>query len=281
VLEPVCGLVRRILAPNPGPFTFTGTNTFVVGQGRVAVIDPGPLSIGHVEALLASLGSETVGWILVTHTHIDHSPAAALLKARTGAPTYGFGPHGRGADGIDEAGADRNFVPDVALADGEMIEGPDWRLQAVHTPGHASNHLCIALPQERLLLSGDHVMGWSTTVVSPPDGDMTAYMNSLHRLLQRDDTLYLPAHGPAITDPLSRVGDLIAHRKGRRAAILRELAGGEATIDALVRVIYAGLDPFLHPAAGRSVLAHLIELVRSGEVAADGPVTITARYRLG
>ncbi|HWK44211.1 MAG TPA: MBL fold metallo-hydrolase [Stellaceae bacterium] len=278
VIDPLATepLVRRIVAPNPGPFTLTGTNTFILGQGRVAVIDPGPASPDHVEALLAGLRGETVEAILVTHTHLDHSPAAALLRARTGAPTHGFGPHGAGrpvADcdaGLDDAGADRDFVPDVTVADGAVIEGEGWSVRAVHTPGHAANHLCFALAGRGWLFSGDHVMGWSSTVVSPPDGDMAAYMASLDRLLgrlvDRADTRYLPAHGPAIDDPQARVRALIDHRRARRQAILDGLARGDRTIEALVAAIYTGLAPALRPAAGRNVLSHLLELRAAGLV---------------
>jgi len=278
--------VRRIVAPNPGPFTLTGTNTFIVGRGRVAVIDPGPLLPEHVEALLAGLAGETVAAILITHTHLDHSPAAALLRDRTGAPTHGFGPHGTGRLAgdlpvglndapLDDAGGDRAFAPDVVLADGALVEGEGWALQAIHTPGHAANHLCFGLagPQpggRGWLFSGDHVMGWSSTVVSPPDGDMAAYMASLDRLLARADTRYLPAHGPAIDDPRARVQALIDHRRGRRRSILDRLAQGEQTIEALVAAIYTGLAPALHPAAGRNVLAHLLELQAAGLVVSDG-----------
>ena len=183
-------LIRRVVARNPSPFTFKGTGTYIVGHGKVAVIDPGPDISAHVEALLAALRGETVTHILVTHTHLDHSPAAAAIKQATGAKTYGFGPHGSGRDedrtgvgGVTEEGGDRDFVPDVVMRDGDAVAGPGWRLAAVHTPGHTSNHLCFALPQERTLFSGDHVMGWSTSVIAPPDGDMAAYMRSLDKLL--------------------------------------------------------------------------------------------------
>jgi glyoxylase-like metal-dependent hydrolase (beta-lactamase superfamily II) len=189
VIGPVTPLIRRIVARNPGPFTFRGTGTYVVGHGKVAVIDPGPDLAEHVDALLAALGGETITHIVVTHTHRDHSPAAAAVKKATGAPTYGFGPHGAGGE-LVEAGGDMDFVPDIVMKDGEAVEAPDWRLEAIHTPGHTSNHLCFTLPQERALFSGDHVMGWSTTVIAPPDGDMADYMRSLDRLRGRDHAVY-------------------------------------------------------------------------------------------
>lgn len=282
VAEPVTPLIRRIVAHNPGPFTYIGTGTYIVGHGRVAVIDPGPALASHVEALLAALAGETVSHILVTHTHLDHSPAAAAIKAATGAPTYGFGPHGGGEAGgpVVEEGGDRDFVPDIVLREGDTAEGPGWRLEAVETPGHTSNHLCFALPEERVLFSGDHVMGWSTSVVAPPDGDMRAYLASLEKLLARDDAAFWPTHGPAIEEPKRHVAAFIAHRRARSEAILRRLAAGDETIPALVAAIYRGLDPRLVPAAGRSVLAHLVMLVEDGMVESDGLPGPQARFRL-
>ncbi len=264
-LEPVSPLIRRIVAENPGPFTFMGTGTYVVGHGKVAVIDPGPLLQAHVNALLNALAGETITHILVTHTHVDHSPAAAPIKAATGAPSLGFGAHGALGD-TGEAGADLAFVPDIALADGEIIEGPGWRLEALHAPGHASNHLCFALPQESALFSGDQVMGWSTTVIAPPDGNMAAYMRSLDRLSRRQDAIYWPTHGGPIRDPRGHVAELIAHRLARRQAILAALSNARLTPAELVLRVYADLDPRLVGAAAQSVLAHLIELAESGLV---------------
>jgi glyoxylase-like metal-dependent hydrolase (beta-lactamase superfamily II) len=282
VLKPVTPLVRRLVARNPGPFTFRGTGTYIVGRGTVAVIDPGPDLSDHVDALLRALRGETVSHILVTHTHLDHSPAAAALKAATGAPTYGYGPHGgERAAGGSEAGADFDFAPDMVLRDGDAVEGPDWRLTAVHTPGHTSNHLCFALAEERALFTGDHVMGWSTSVISPPDGDMAAYRRSLEELLERDDAVYIPTHGAPIADPKPHVRAFLAHRAEREAAILRRIAAGDETIPAMVAAIYADIDPRLHPAAARSVLAHLVELVDSGRVRSDrGTASLDARFRL-
>ena len=219
-VERISPLIRRVVARNPSPFTYTGTGTYIVGHGEVAVIDPGPLQDDHVAALLAALAGERVSHILVTHTHSDHSPAATPLKDATGAPTYGFGPHGSGRPDPDvrvEEYGDRAFRPDHQLRDGAAIMGEGWRLEALHTPGHTSNHLCFALAQERALFSGDHVMGWSTSVISPPDGDMQAYMRSLKRLLERDDAIYRPTHGPPITEPRRHVEALIAHREKREA----------------------------------------------------------------
>ena len=280
-LEPVAPGVRRILARNPSPFTFKGTGTYVVGHGEVAVIDPGPDLDDHVAALLAGLEGEQVTHILITHTHRDHSPAAKALKAVTGAPTYGFGPHagGRRGDTAVEEGGDWDFTPDVRVRDGDEIDGAGWRFEAVHTPGHTSNHLCFALPEEGILFSGDHVMGWSTSVVAPPDGDMSAYMGSLDKLLGRSDQVYWPTHGPAILAPQPHVRAFLAHRREREAGILDCLAGGPRHIVEIVPKLYIGLAPGLHRAAGRSVHAHLLDLVSRGVVAADGPATIEAIYR--
>ena len=281
-LEPVAPNVRRIIARNPSPFTFRGTGTYVIGSGEVAVIDPGPDLAEHVEALLTGLAGERVTHILITHTHCDHSPAAAALKAATGASTCGFGPHAggvRGEPGVEEGG-DWDFVPDVAVRDGERIAGHSWRFEAVHTPGHTSNHLCFALEDSGILFSGDHVMGWSTSVISPPDGDMADYMASLDKLLGRSDTVYWPTHGPAITEPHRHVRAFIAHRREREAGILECLAAGVDRIDAIVERLYIGLQPGLRRAAGRSVQAHLIDLVGRGIAESDGPPTADARYRL-
>ena len=278
MIETVSPLVRRVVAANPGPFTGPGTATFIVGHGAVAVIDPGPDLAEHIDALLAALRHETVRAVLVTHTHRDHSPAARAIKAATGAPTYGFGPHGFGRFPSGEEGADHDFMPDHALRDGEVVDGPGWTMAAVHTPGHTSNHLCLALAEETTLFTGDHVMGWSTSVISPPDGDMAAYRASLARLLGRDDTLYRPTHGPAITDPQTHVKGFIAHRAEREATILARLAAGDRAIPDLVAAIYQGLATGLRPAAGRSVLAHLIQLTDEGKVGCDGAPGLEGRY---
>ena len=280
-LERVAPGIRRIVARNPSPFTFRGTGTYVVGDGEVAVIDPGPDLEDHVAALLAGLSGEQVTHILITHTHRDHSPAAAALKAVTGAPTYGFGPHagGRRGDPAVEEGGDWDFMPDVTVHDGDAIAGSGWRFEAVHTPGHTSNHLCFALPDHGILFSGDHVMGWSTSVIAPPDGDMSAYMASLDKLLDRPDAVYWPTHGPAITEPQAHVRAFVAHRREREAGILECLAAGGEQIDAIVDKLYVGLQPGLRRAAGRSVHAHLLDLAGRGIVESEGPPTIDASYR--
>ena len=264
-------LVRRVLAPNPSPFTFTGTQTYIVGEGEVAVIDPGPDLPAHVEALRAALDGERVAAILCTHTHRDHSPASRALAAATGAPIVGCaelaieddGP--RADDSFDFA-----YSADRVLLDGERVEGEGWALEAVATPGHTSNHLCFSLAGTGLLFSGDHVMGWSTTVVSPPDGDMAAYMLSLDKLLARGDTAYLPAHGPTIGNPQRHVRSLIEHRRTRERQILDRLEAGVRSIAVMVEDMYSDIDPRLHPAAGRSVLAHLVDLEARGLVAGEG-----------
>lgn len=284
-VETLSPLVRRVVARNASPFTFKGTATFIVGRGKVAVIDPGPALEEHVGALVHALRGETVTHILVTHTHLDHSPATAALKRATGAHAFGYGPHGTGAGGgaghgITEEGGDRNFAPDMKLRDGDTVAGPGWHLTAVETPGHTSNHLCFALAEEKTLFSGDHVMGWSTSVITPPDGDMAAYRQSLLKLLQRDDALYRPTHGPEIRDPHPFVRAFIDHRAEREAEILAALGNGDATIEAIVARVYVGLDPRLVAAAGRSVLAHLIELVQNGAVASDGPPSLASRFHL-
>jgi glyoxylase-like metal-dependent hydrolase (beta-lactamase superfamily II) len=264
--------LRRVLAANPSPFTYTGTQTYIVGSGHVAVIDPGPDEPGHIAALLAAVEGETVAAIVCTHTHRDHSPASRALTAGTGAPIIGCAALFVEEDGppTDEA-FDRDYRPDLVLGDGEVLEGEGWALEAVATPGHTSNHLCFALHQtggvgEGALFSGDHVMGWSTSVVAPPDGDMAAYMASLDKLLARPEQLYYPTHGPAIEDAHDHVRRLIAHRHQREGQILARLAAGEGWISAIVADLYCDIDPRLHPAAERSVLAHLIDLQRRGLV---------------
>ena len=232
---------------------------------------PGPDDSAHIAALLDAVAGETVSHIVVTHTHRDHSPAAPAVKAATGAMIVGCAPlvlddGGPRAD----AGFDATYAPDRVLAEGDSIAAPGWTLTALHTPGHTSNHVCFALPQERALFSGDHVMGWSTTVVAPPDGDMAAYIASLRRLLDRDDVVYYPTHGAPVAEPQRFVRGLIAHRKQRETQILNRLAAGAATVPAMVATMYAQVDPRLHPAAGLSVTAHLIDLRARGEVVATG-----------
>ena len=264
-------LVRRLLAPNPSPFTYTGTQTYLVGEGEVAVIDPGPDLAEHVDALVAALAGERVTAIICTHTHRDHSPASRPLQAATGAPIVGCAPLSLDDSGprADEA-FDSDYRPDRVLADGERLAAEGWTIEAVATPGHTSNHLCLALPEESALFTGDHVMGWSTTVVAPPDGDMADYMASLDRLLGRGDRIYYPAHGPAVTDPHAHVRRLIEHRRMRERQIVGHVGRGEGRISAMVADMYADIDPRLFPAAGRSVLAHLVDLERRGLVRKEG-----------
>lgn len=267
-LEP---LVRRVLAPNPSAFTYTGTETYIVGRGRVAVIDPGPDIPEHLDAILEATAGETIAAIMCTHTHRDHSPASRPLKARTGAEIVGCAPLALSDDGPRaDAAFDVDYAPDRVLADGETIAGEGWTLRAVATPGHTSNHLCFALEESKALFSGDHVMGWSTTVISPPDGDMADFMASLDLLIQRDDRIYYPAHGDPVEKPQRFVRSLAGHRRQREGQILRLLGEGAAPIPAMVEKMYVGIDPRLHGAAGRSVLAHLIDLRDRGLVVEQG-----------
>lgn len=275
----VTPLIRRVVAPNSSPFTAWGTGTYVIGNGAVAVIDPGPADPAHIDAILSGLeAGETVSHLVVTHTHLDHSPGAALLKARTGAAVYGCGPHGLEGETV-EAGADHAYAPDQQLHDGNTLQGAGWTLEAVHTPGHTSNHLCYGLLEEAALFTGDHVMGWSTSVVSPPDGDMARYMASLTKLLPRPDRLYYPTHGAPISAPQDYVRELIAHRTDREQQVLACLAEGIDEIPSMVARLYANVDARLHRAAGRSLLAHLIKLVDEGRVVCDGPPQSATRFR--
>lgn len=268
--QQITPLIRRVLAPNPSPFSYTGSGTYIIGTGHVAVIDPGPLIDTHVHALLAATEGETISHILITHTHRDHSPAALPLKAHSGALICGCAPLLLADDGprSDEA-FDDTYVPDQVLADGDSLRGPNWTLTAVATPGHTSNHLCFALAEEQALFSGDHVMGWSTTVIAPPDGDMAAYMASLRKLLDRKDKVFYPTHGCPIDKPQRFVRALLAHRRQREGQILRLLEEGAATIPDMVKQIYASTPSALHGAAGRSMLAHLIDLQTRGVVRRD------------
>ena len=278
--------VRRVLCNNPSPFTFTGTVSYIVGRGKVAIIDPGPDNEAHAAALLDAVRGETVTHILVTHTHRDHSPNTARIKAATGATVYAEGPHRASRPRYEsekissESGADRDFSPDIRVRDGEMIEGGDWALEAVATPGHTANHLAFAWPDRNLLFVGDHVMGWSTSIVAPPDGSMVDYMASLDRLTKRGEQLYFSGHGPEIQQGPRYVSFLIRHRRAREASILHRLGKGEADIPTIVRAIYIGIDPRLSGAAGYSVLAHLEDLVSRGMVATDGDPVIGGTYRL-
>ncbi|MGB7407692.1 MAG: MBL fold metallo-hydrolase [Pontixanthobacter sp.] len=259
-------LVRRVLAPNPSPYTYTGTQTYIVGAGSdVAVIDPGPDEPDHVAAIIAAIGDATLTAIMCTHTHRDHSPAAAPLAEATGAPIIGCAPLVLEVDGprSDEA-FDRTYTPDRVLTDGEQVTGDGWTLTAIHTPGHTSNHLCFALEESGALFTGDHVMGWSTSVVIPPDGDMGDYMNSLDRLQAREDRVYYAAHGAPIEKPRQLVRGMIGHRRQRENQIVRLIGEAPRAVEQLVPLMYKGLDPRLIGAAGMSVTAHLLDLERRG-----------------
>jgi glyoxylase-like metal-dependent hydrolase (beta-lactamase superfamily II) len=278
--------VRAIVADNPGPFTFKGTISYIVGRGQVAIIDPGPDDVVHVAALLDAVRDETVTHIFVTHTHRDHSPAAAKIKDATGANVLAQGPH-RPARPLHtgeirrlDASADLDFRPDIMLADGEIVNGKGWTLQAVATPGHTANHMAYAFKEADLLFAGDHVMAWSTTIVAPPDGAMSDYMASLHKLAERSEPLYLSGHGAPVRDAPRYVQYLIRHRQAREASILHRLGKGVADIPTIVRAVYIGLDPRLAGAAALSVLAHLEELVARGAVVTEGPASIGGIYRL-
>ncbi|WP_375268027.1 MBL fold metallo-hydrolase, partial [Phenylobacterium sp.] len=262
---------------------YTGTGTYLVGHGEVAVIDPGPDQPEHLEAILAALQpGERVSHILVTHHHSDHSPLAGPLKARTGAAIYGCAIGMRAEESTirTEAGADFGFAPDESLCGGgQVLKGPDWTLEAVATPGHTSNHICFALKEENALFSGDHIMGWSTTVITPPDGDMTDYMQSLEKVKAGGYDVLWPTHGPPVRDVTAFIDAYIAHRRAREAQVLKAVADGYARIVEMVPVLYADVDPRLHPAAARSVLGHMIDLTRRGLVVTDGEPGIDSAYR--
>jgi len=277
-------LIRRVICRNPSAFTFHGTGTYIIGRGKVAVIDPGPDDPAHVAAIAEAVRGETITHHIITHTHRDHSPATAPLKQLAGGTSYGFGPHGSGRTGGEhgqvEEGGDMAFKPDVAVRDGDVIRGDGWTLEAVYTPGHTSNHVCYALKEESVLFPGDHVMGWSTTIVSPPDGDMLDYMTSLEKLLGRNDARYWPTHGPAIDEPRTFVAALLEHRRDRERQILNCLSKGISDIKTMVKTMYVDVNPSLHPAAARSVLAHLIHMVETRRVACDGEPALNTAYRL-
>jgi glyoxylase-like metal-dependent hydrolase (beta-lactamase superfamily II) len=297
-------LIRRVVAENPSKFTYRGTGTYIVGHGDVVVIDPGPRLDTHRTALAAALDGERVRAILVTHCHADHSPLAAWLRDETGAPTIAYGPHPRpepGTEPVDAAGTptgdaptgdsatdddveieestDYDFVPDIAAADGDVVvDAGGLTMTAVHTPGHTSNHMCWSLAEEGALFTGDHVMGWSTTVVSPPDGDMAAYIDSLRRVADRDDAMLWPTHGPPRDDGRRYVTSLIAHREARELEVLEAVRAGRSTIPQIVALLYADVREELHKPAGRSVWAHLVKLAAEGRVATEGASTLDGRY---
>jgi glyoxylase-like metal-dependent hydrolase (beta-lactamase superfamily II) len=282
-LEQLTPMIRRITASNPSGFTFRGTGTYVIGKGNVAVIDPGPLDDDHIEALKRTLSGETVTHILITHTHADHSPAAKPLKAHWGAQTYAYGPHGAGklAEGVQvEEGGDMDFQPDVSIRHGDLIHGDGWTVECVYTPGHTSNHMCFALQEENALFTGDHVMGWSTSIISPPDGDMTQYLSSLELLLEREDNVYWPTHGTCIENVKDYVRAFIAHRLEREQQILSCLEQGYTDITAMVPVMYQDTDKRMYGAAARSVLSAMMRMIDTGQVFCDGEPTITSTYSL-
>jgi len=283
--EPIPG-VRRIMANNPGPFTFKGTISYIIGRGKVAILDPGPDDAAHISALLNAVRNETVTHVFVTHTHRDHSPAVPAIKEATGATVYAEGPH-RAARPLYigelnplDASADRDFRPDVALNDGAVVTGDGWAIEAVATPGHTANHMAYALKEKNTLFAGDHVMAWATSIVAPPDGAMSDYMDSLAKLARRNEATYFPGHGPAIGNASRFVNYYILHRKAREASILHRLSKGATDIPTIVRAIYIGIDPRLTGAASLSVLAHLENLVARGLVETDGQPAIDGVYRL-
>jgi glyoxylase-like metal-dependent hydrolase (beta-lactamase superfamily II) len=278
--------VLRLTAPNPSAFTFHGTNSYVVGRDTLAVIDPGPGSMVHLDALMRAIGGRPVSHIFVSHTHVDHSPLAAALKRRTGAIVCAEGPH-RAARALHlgeinplDASADTAFEPDRALADGEVVHGEGWAIRAIHTPGHTANHCVFALEDTGIVFSADHVMAWATSIVAPPDGSMADYMASLDKMLAREDRLYLPGHGGRLERPKQFLRGLKAHRKMRERAILERLAAGDRDIAQMVAVIYRDTDPRLHGAAGLSVLAHLEDLVERGVVACEGKPGLAASFHM-
>lgn len=284
VVDQMSPLVRRVIARNPGPFTYTGSGTYIIGRGAVAVIDPGPENDDHRIALSNILQGETVSHILITHTHRDHCGGARTFADAVGAPIYGFGPHPKSlaedeAPALEE-GADYNYAPDHLLDDGAVIHGPGWTVDAVHTPGHISNHLCFGLREEKALFTGDHVMGWATTVIIPPDGHMGDYFNSLEKLIARDDNRYYPTHGAPIDQPQRFARAIRTHRRIRDGQILQQLRDGKTRIrEEMVPAMYADIDSRLHGAAALNVLAHLIRLVETDAAQTDGgSITLASRF---
>lgn len=282
-LVEVSPLVRRLVARNPGPFTYLGTGVYVIGRGDVAVIDPGPDMPEHIALLQEALRGERVTHIFVTHGHMDHSPAARPLAAATGAKIYGCGEPVKPTESEVrmEAGDDLSFKPDVAVEDGQRFQGPGWTIEAVFTPGHTSHHMAYALHEENALFSGDHIMGWSTTVISPPDGDMADYLASLAKVRDRAFSTLWPTHGPPVREDVSGfVQAYLEHRLGREEQIRTQLRAGPSTIRKMVPIMYADVDSKLHPAACHSVLAHMIHLVKVGEVACEGEPRVDSVYQL-
>lgn len=276
--------IQRITAPNESAFTYRGTNTYILGEDNVSVIDPGPAIDSHFDLLLETLKGRTVSHIVVTHTHMDHSPLAAPLKEKTGAPIFAEGPHRNSRDlhlgeiNSLDAAADRDFKADVIVKHGDMIEGKDWALETILTPGHTQNHACFAIKDTDMLFSGDHVMSWATSIVAPPDGSMEDYMNSLSVMMERKETIYFPGHGGRLEKAPEFVRALRAHRKMRETAVLSRIRAGDKTIPDIVKVIYKETDPRLHGAAGLSVFAHIEDLVTQGRVICDGPPALNSQY---
>ncbi len=281
--QQVSPLIRRLVANNPGPFTFRGTGVYIIGQGEVAIIDPGPDDDEHIEALLRAVEGERVTHILVTHRHMDHSPAAHPLAARTGAKVYSstIPPKPSDCDALRlEASDDHLFQPDINVSDGDRFSGPGWTIEAVFTPGHTTNHMAYALIEENALFPGDHIMGWSTTVIGPPDGDMTDYLNSLEKVRDRNFSTLWPTHGPPVREATPFVQAFIDHRLEREAQIIEQMRAGKTAIKDMVSVIYADVDKRLHPAACHSVLAHMIRLVELGQVETIGAPCVESVYAL-
>ncbi len=266
-IDNISFLVRKIMAPNPSPFTLYGTGTFIIGRKQICIIDPGPLIEGHINNLLKKIEKKLISHILITHTHADHSPAAEIIKLETGAKTYAFDSYPKGVIGSKfEEAHDKNFIPDEKLSDNDIIKGEDWTIKAIHTPGHTSNHLCFGLEEENILFTGDHVMGWATTVVVPPDGDMDDYTSSLKKLLSHGYSAYYPTHGDVIKNPLKYVRALIAHRKMREVQILDELKKNSLSINEMVPRFYSTTHKKLWPAASMSLLATLISLEKKKKI---------------
>lgn len=280
--DQVSPLLRRVIANNPNPFTYLGTGVFIVGRGEVAVIDPGPLDEAHFAALKAALKGERVTHVLVTHGHSDHSPLAKPLAEWAGCKVYARGgaiPTAKGELGSED---DLSFQPDEIIRDGDVISGPGWTLDVIETPGHTAHHICFGLREENACLTGDHIMGWSTTVVSPPDGDMADYMESLKKIQNRAFDILWPTHGPPVREDVRGFIEAYAnHRLAREAAILKHLEQGETRIPDMVAQMYVDVDKKLHPAACHSVLGHMVKLVREGAVVTeDETPTVASEYRL-